>query len=378
MRGSSTVRTERGRCASGAPTTRGNRRGPISLWLEAEATRHFNSEDLERGNTEKGLSGSLGDGRGDWRLELESDLDLEPSAYIRTPDGFLTAMHAVARSAEVGGETVHRVPIFNPGGNRNQVSWLRVANLADSSTRVTIRGRDDAGRAAPQGEVRLTLPGGGARRVSAPQLESGASGLSGRFGAGTGKWRLSVSADGEIEVVSLLASPTGHLSNLSTTPRGAPSPSGDGNDTIAEALDVAVGATVSGRIDSPGDVDYFRIDVAHAGTLVVWTSGEVETELELLDVDGNPLPSALRPSAARASGAGAQVAARAVTLAPNFDSKEYEVLGGERFVVRVGHKSGVGGLRAREQERAGRGDQRGQEQALAQLEPGHERLGGDV
>ena len=322
----------------------GNRRGPVSLWLEAEATRHFNSEDLERGNTEKGLSGGLGEGQGDWRLELESDLDLEPSAYIRTPDGFLTAMHAVARSAEVGGETVHHVPVFNPGSNRHQVSWLRVANLGDTSARVTIRGRDDAGRAAPSGEVRLTLPAHGARRLSAQALESGVAGLSGRLGEGEGKWQLAVTADGEIEVVSLLASPTGHLSNLSTTPGGAPSPSGDGNDSIAEAVDVAVGATVSGRIDSPGDVDYFRIDVAHTGTLVVWTSGEVETELELLDVHGNPLASALRPPAARASGAGDQVAAKAANPTPNFISKEYGVHADERFILRVGHKSGPGGF----------------------------------
>ena len=50
---------------------------------------------------------------------------------------------------------------------------------------------------------------------------------------------------------------------------------------------------MSGRIDSAGDVDYFRIDVAHTGTLVVWTSGEVATELELLDAHGNPLASAV-------------------------------------------------------------------------------------
>ena len=194
----------------------GNRRGPITLSLVAQATRHFNSEDLERGNAEKGLSGGLGDGQGDWRLELESALDLKPSAYIRTPDRFLTAMHAVARRAEVGGETVHQVPIFNPGSNRKQVSWLRVANLGDTSTRVTIRGRDDAGRAAPLGEVSLTLPAHGAKRLSAGQLESSAAGSSGRLGEG--KCQLSVSADGEVEVVSLLASPTGHLPNLSTTP----------------------------------------------------------------------------------------------------------------------------------------------------------------
>ena len=204
----------------------GDRRGPISLRLEAGATRHFNSDDLEGGNAAKGLSGAFGDGEGDWRLELVSDLDIEPSAYIRTPDGFLTAMHAVARSAEVGGETVHQVPIFNPGSNRNQVSWLRVANLTGASVNVTIRGRDDEGRAARSGEVRLALPAHGARRISAQQLESGAAGLSGRFGAGTGKWQLFVTADGAVEVVSLLQSPTGHLSNLSTTPRGGVAASG--------------------------------------------------------------------------------------------------------------------------------------------------------
>ena len=196
----------------------GSRRGPINLRLEADATRHFNSEDLEAGNAAKGLSGGLGNGVGDWRLEFKSDLDIEPSAYVRTPDGFLTAMHAVARRAEVGGETVHQVPIFNPGSNRHQVSWLRVANLTDSRVNVTIRARDDAGDPAPVGEVRLTLPANVARRYSAQELESGdPSSLRGRLGDGSGKWRLSVTADGDIEVVSLLQSPTGHLSNLSTT-----------------------------------------------------------------------------------------------------------------------------------------------------------------
>ena len=325
----------------------GKRRGPVRLSLDALATRHFNSGDLEGGNAAKGLSGGLGDGTGDWRLELESTLDLEPSAYIRTPDGFLTAMHAVARSADAGGETVHRVPIFNPGSNRRQVSWLRVVNLGDTSTRATIRGRDDAGRSAPSGEVRLTLPAHGARRLSAQALErGGVAGSSGRLGEGTGKWQLAVSADGPIEVVSLLQSPTGHLSNLSTTPGGAPPSTGDGNDTIAEAVDLAVGATVSGRIDAVGDVDYYRIDVAHAGILVVWTSGEVATELGLLDAHGNPVAPALRPSATRASGAGARVTARASSVTPNFTYKEFKVLRGEHYTLTVGHKSGVEGINA--------------------------------
>ena len=256
----------------------GDRRGPIGLRLEAGATRHFNSDDVEGGNAAKGLSGSLGDGEGDWRLELVSDLDIEPSAYIRTPDGFLTAMHTVVRSAEVGGETVHQVPIFNPGSNRNQVSWLRVANLTGAGVNVTIRGRDDEGRAARSGEVRLTLPAHGARRISAQQLESGAAGLSGRLGAGMGKWQLFVTADGAIEVVSLLQSPTGHLSNLSTTPGGAVET--PGFEVVAEGpATVRPLQTMSLMVpDGLGESDY---------TVLMDLSGTGEfAALDIIEVEG--------------------------------------------------------------------------------------------
>ena len=180
----------------------GASRGPVTLSLNARQTRHFNSDDLERGNPSKGLSGGLGDGQGYWRLRLESDLALEVGAYIRTADGFLSSVHDVVPTVEVAGETVHRVSIFNPGSNRNQVSWLRLANLTRNRVNVRIRGRDDAGRAAPGGEVALTLPPGGARQVSAQALEAGGAGLSGRLGDGQGKWQLFVRADGAIEVGS--------------------------------------------------------------------------------------------------------------------------------------------------------------------------------
>ena len=320
----------------------GVRRGPIFLLLGARESQHFNSEDLEAGNPEKGLHGALGGGTGDWRLEILTGPEVETSAYIRTPDGFLTAMHAVARSAEVGGDTVHRVPVFNPGSNRHQVSWLRVANLTNDTVNVEVRARDDDGRAPPLGDVRFTLPAREARRVSAQDLEQGASGLRGRFGDGEGKWQLTVTADGAIEVLSLLMSPTGHLSNLSTTPRSGTSSSVDGNDSPAQAVDVAVGATVSGRVDSPDDADYFRLRVAQSGTLVVWTSGDVATDLELLDEAGNALTAAARPSTPPSSRVGG---AKATNIAPNFTSREVKVRAGDHVIVKVGHKSGVGGFK---------------------------------
>ena len=81
----------------------GNRVDGAVLAIGANETAHFNSGDLENGKPEKGLSGGTGAPReGDWRLELASDLDIEVLAYIRTTDGFLTAMHDVVERGLTG------------------------------------------------------------------------------------------------------------------------------------------------------------------------------------------------------------------------------------------------------------------------------------
>ena len=201
----------------------------LELPLNAEETVHLHSDDLSDEAVPADLGGRYGlewpslqpvAGEGYWRLQLLTDLDIEPSVYIRTEDGFLTAMHDVVLSTEVEGSTVHRVPIVNPASNRNQTSWLHLANPTPASVEVTIRGRDDTGQPAPGGEVRLTLPARTAKRVSAQQLESGDADFAGRLGDGEGRWQLFVAAGGAIEVVNLLRSATGHLVNLSTTARG--------------------------------------------------------------------------------------------------------------------------------------------------------------
>jgi hypothetical protein len=192
----------------------GRRFGPVSLSLQARAAVHFDSQDLESGNASRGLSGGVGNGSGNWRLELTTDLEIEPLAYIRTSDGFVTNMHEVAAETEADSNRYH-VPFFNPGKNRNQESKLRVINPGSGSASITITGVDDSGRAPPLGSVRLTLDAGRALLLTAGHLENGHSSITGRLGAGTGKWRLSVSADGPIQVMSLLQLQTGHLTNLS-------------------------------------------------------------------------------------------------------------------------------------------------------------------
>ncbi|MDE0062521.1 MAG: hypothetical protein OXU72_06985, partial [Gammaproteobacteria bacterium] len=191
----------------------GLRTEPVTLSLAAGAVAHFNSGDLESGNAAKGLSGGIGNGTGNWFLELESDLDVEALAFVRTRDGFVTSVQDMA--AAIDG--VVNVPFLNPASNSEQQSSLRLINPGDEDAMLTISGRDDGGVSPPYGSVRLVLPAGESRTITAEQLESGTGGLRGRFGDGVGKWHLRVLSERPIEAMSLLGTPTGNLTNLSTS-----------------------------------------------------------------------------------------------------------------------------------------------------------------
>ena len=204
----------------------GQRFGPVTLSLEAKKTRHFNSDDLRDGNSDKGLSGGVGSGQGNWRLEFDTDLDIDPLIYTRPRgDGFVTSTHDVVAE----GESMRwRVSFFNPGSNTAQQSWLRVVNTSGVDAEVTVEGLDDNGTAGT-GMVSFDLPADGARMLSAEELEQGSddSTFEGRLGDGHNKWQLFVSADQPIQVMSLLLSESGHLTNLSTSsarPSPAPNP----------------------------------------------------------------------------------------------------------------------------------------------------------
>ena len=201
-----------GKAAIEAVDDEGNRFGPVGLKIGARQTVHFRSGDLERGNAEKGLSGGIGSGEGDWRLELTSELDLLVLSYVRTGDGFATSTHDLAPLAADGS---HRVVFFNPGRNIDQVSRLRLINNGDEAASVTITGIDDAG--SDSGTVTLTVPAASALDFTSKELEDGEGPLAGGLGEGNGKWRLRVSSDVPLGVMSLLENRrTGHLANVST------------------------------------------------------------------------------------------------------------------------------------------------------------------
>ena len=195
----------------------GDRRGPVTMPLAAGEAKHFNSRDIALGNVAKGITGGVGESEVDWRLEINADVAIEPLAYIRTPDGFVTSMHDHAPLANER----HEVVTFNPASNVNQVSRLRVINPGAEDAAVTITGVDDSG-ASGTASVTLAMSAGRAVTLTAADLENGMSAdstteFAGMFGNGAGKWRLHVAADQPIQVMSLLHSRnSGNLTNLSS------------------------------------------------------------------------------------------------------------------------------------------------------------------
>ena len=186
--------------------------GTITLSMTAGESVNFNSDDLEDGNTNKGLSGRLGNGSGNWRLKFTSDLDLNIAGLFRNTSGFVNLLHSTAPTTD---DLSHSILFFNPASNTNQVSRLRIINTSDSTNNISITGTDHDGLAA--GPVTFSIGPQASAEINASELENGAPerSISGAFGDGNGKWRLTVTSSQSAKVMSLLEDPNGYLSNLS-------------------------------------------------------------------------------------------------------------------------------------------------------------------
>ena len=193
----------------------GVRSDPVRFSISAGGAAHFNSADLEGGNATKGLHNGVGaPTAGSWRLELFSELDIEALAYIRTPDGFVTSIHELVPRYHRGCHDRHswsselRTAIFNPARNLAQRSSLRLINANRTAQTTPIRGIDDVGTVRV---AEVDVPAGAAT-LTAEQLQRLG------MGVGVGKRRLVVSAPRWLDAMSLLESPGGYLTNLSTAP----------------------------------------------------------------------------------------------------------------------------------------------------------------
>lgn len=192
--------------------------GSASFTLQSFESKQFNSTDIELGNPAKGLTGSLGIGSGNWRIELQASAQIVASALIRTTTGFLTSVQDPDPN-KVDLSVLFNFPMVNPGENPNQVSILRFVNPNNATATISIYGVDDSGVRHPsQGALALTIAPQQAVQLLSSELESGVidKGLSGALGDGVGKWNIVATSDIPIKVLNLLFDPNGFISELPT------------------------------------------------------------------------------------------------------------------------------------------------------------------
>lgn len=195
---------------SGLPAPQGD----VSFTLGPNQARQLTIVDLEQGNPSKGLSGQLGDGQGKWRLTITASVDIKVMSLLRTWDGLLSNL-----SQTVPQRNGQRIIYFaNPASNTVKKTLLRIINKRANRRTVILSATADDGLIAPQGNITVTLGPNEAKQFTTADLENGntALGVNGHLGDGTGKWVIKLSSD-EIEVMSLIRSPNGFLSNMSNT-----------------------------------------------------------------------------------------------------------------------------------------------------------------
>ena len=187
--------------------------GPATVELGAWEARVYTAEELESGSA-AGLSGSLGDGEGKWRLALSAD---QGSAYatnlLLDESGVLSS---VPGGVSRGG--FHRVSLFPSASDGfGRRGMVRVVNRSLASAEVEIEAFDATDRAYER--LELTLGGEASGQFDSTDLEQGNAekGLSGSTGAGEGDWWLELSSGSDIEVLSYVDTATGPQSALRGT-----------------------------------------------------------------------------------------------------------------------------------------------------------------
>ena len=202
---------------------------------------NFNTADLTAGNSDKGFF--FGFPEIPDRMEFRTDLDIEVLVYGRGGNGLLTALHDAA-PLRAG---LSRLDTVNPGSNRNQASvvWLPRQDWVPYTERLLLRAYDDTDE---RREV-LVPARSEPNRFSAAELEE--SGL----GDGAGKWRIEVATKGAYRAWSLLETPGGDLSNLSTRPHRLEAPLFPAGDGRREGF-----ARVANHSYADGTVRIFAVD----------------------------------------------------------------------------------------------------------------------
>ena len=187
----------------------GQYKEPINLAIRQHETIQLTAADLEQGNARLGIARGIGIGVGNWRLEVVGTSALEVSSYVRTSDGLLVSMHdTVSRY----GDQYH-VPTFFPRDDAARLSSLRLINISDRSVDVRIEGFGEHG--GFHGQATVPIAAGASTAISLNELEVPNEVVDGVWKTNSAQRHLRLTADAEIQVMNLVTSSSGHITNLS-------------------------------------------------------------------------------------------------------------------------------------------------------------------
>ena len=181
--------------------------GIVSVELEADESVLLAAEELEAGGPN--LLGALGDGEGEWRLRIDSDGDLAVMNLIETSDGRLANLSGV-NTTVVPARKAHVVTRFPSSAEASTEGVVRIVNRSGNRASIRIRPQDSTGWRYPP--LTLTLGAGEAANLDVWDIEQGnaSKGLAGSTGPGTnGPWRLEISSDTDIDVLTFARSADG-------------------------------------------------------------------------------------------------------------------------------------------------------------------------
>ena len=183
---------------------------PVALEIRPGTALTLSASELETG---AGLDGALGDGKGKWRLAVESDRPLIVMSLLSSRTGHLTNLSTVP--PEPGQDGVHTVPLFPSASDPlGRQGFLRVVNRSATAGTVTVTAFDDGETVYET--LTIALRAGETAHINSNDLELGnaAMGLEGGTGPGAGDWRLALTSALDIEVLSYIRTEDGFLTSM--------------------------------------------------------------------------------------------------------------------------------------------------------------------
>ena len=191
----------------------GNAESPFDLAIAANGAIHFNAGDLADGNMGKGVPALGRPAQGDWRLNVETELEVGVLSYVRANDGYLAPLHDLMERETNDRRKRLVAPIFMPPGGDAGTSLLRLVNTGEDAAQVNaVVFTDQPSNGLSSIYVNFELAPGEARTLSALDLNNMAE----RPLEGDNYWYLKIDAGPSVLGMNLLESNSGHLANLST------------------------------------------------------------------------------------------------------------------------------------------------------------------